>query len=543
MDEIAKITLDNEMDLILAHRRSMKLAELAGLSLSSQTSFATAVSEVARTAIDSGKKSTLVLCVDDDNRNKYVVASLTSQSEDAQSKAGLEYARRLVNKYAVSKKDKETSIDLYYSIAPSFKADILKLDEWRTIFRNEPAVSPYEEIKKKNEQLQELSEKLQKSEDQYKTLTNSLPLLIFASDVQGQLLYANEWLTNYTGESLKSLNENAWQNVVHAEDYQPFLLLLKNNSAREAMVIKTQARLRNKITGDYFWHQVSVTPFKNEQKEIQYWIGYLADIHAQKIFEETLKDNAELKEAQRQLETNQQVMKQYIAELNRSNQELQQFAFIASHDLQEPVRKVLFYSNYLTSQYANKLDEKGSDFLENIQSAAKRMRNLIQDLLLFSQINRKEIKFSKVDLNEIAKDSVQDLEIMIDERKAQVNIQTLPTIKGDERMMRQLFGNIISNSLKYARKELTPVIDIKCSELNGFYELVFTDNGIGFDEKYLPQMFTLFQRLHSREEYEGTGLGLAICLKIVEMHGGAIRAEAAEGKGASFFVSLPVTFN
>ena len=110
-------------------------------------------------------------------------------------------------------------------------------------------------------------------------------------------------------------------------------------------------------------------------------------------------------------------------------------------------------------------------------------------------------------------------------------------------MMRQLFGNIISNSLKYARKDLAPVIDVNCREQNGFYELVFADNGIGFDEKYLPQMFTLFQRLHSREEFEGTGLGLAICLKIVEMHGGKIRAEAKTGEGASFFVSLPVTLN
>jgi light-regulated signal transduction histidine kinase (bacteriophytochrome) len=168
------------------------------------------------------------------------------------------------------------------------------------------------------------------------------------------------------------------------------------------------------------------------------------------------------------------------------------------------------------------------------------MRNLIHDLLTFSQINKEEIHFKEVDLNRIAAEAIQDFEMVIEEKKASLHIAPLPTVWSDERMMRQLFENIISNSLKYCKSSDAPVIDIGFQEKNDFFELYFRDNGIGFQDQYLPQMFTLFQRLHSRESFEGTGIGLAICSKIVEMHGGKIWAEGREGEGATFYVSLPV---
>ena len=193
MHELARVTLQNEMDLILAHKRSMKLAELAGLSLSAQTTFATAVSEVSRHTIESENGGCLILSVQTDSRDKYIVACLQDeQLRDGNENEGLQYAKRLVNKYNVSANGKEVSIELFYYISPSFKIDIHKLDEWRNAFRNEPPVSAYEELKRKNEQLQDLSEKVQKSEAQYKTLTNSLPIIIFSLDKDGQLLYANE---------------------------------------------------------------------------------------------------------------------------------------------------------------------------------------------------------------------------------------------------------------------------------------------------------------------------------------------------------------
>lgn len=538
MHELARVTLENEMDLILAHKRSMKLAELAGLSLSAQTTFATAVSEVSRNAIDSGKGGCLILSVESDLREKYIVAGLKNELPDKRTpREGLEHAKKLVNKYKVST---DGSIQLFYTISPAFRIDIHKLDEWRSLFRNEPPISPYEELKRKNEQLQELSEKVKKSEDQYRVLTNALPLMIFSLNEQGQLHYANEWLLQYTGQNLHSLNNSRWKNVVHEEDYDAFSLLLLNDITKGATTIRIQARIKSRNTGDYLWHQISLSPLDTDKEDAGFRIGYMVDIHAQKTVEETLKDNYELKEAEKQLKENQRTLEQYIEELNRSNEELQQFAFVASHDLQEPVRKLLFYSDYLLNKYQSSFDEKSLHFLNSIQGASRRMRSLIQDLLLFSQINKEQIQFQEVDLNAVAADACQDLEIAIGEKKAALHIQQLPKLYCDERMMRQLFGNIIGNSLKYSKEALTPEVNISYKQENGHIELAFRDNGIGFDEKYLPKMFTLFQRLHTRQAYEGTGLGLAICRKIVEMHQGKIWAASEEGTGATFFVSLPL---
>jgi PAS domain S-box-containing protein len=541
MHELARVTLENEMDLILAHKRSMKLAELAGLSLSAQTTFATAVSEVSRNTIYSGKSGCLILSVDSDQRDKYIVACVKDEQSDADKlKEGLENAKKLVNKYQVTKEGRETSIELFYYIAPPFPINILKLDEWRSLFRNEPPISPYEEIKRKNEQLQDLSDKVQKSETQYKTLTNSLPLFIFSLDQDGQLFYANEWLLKYTGHTIKSLNESQWKTVVHGDDYHAFSVLLQPSLIKGSSGIKMQTRFLNRQSGEYLWHQVSLSPLLNEKGELQNWTGYIVDIHKQKSYEQTLKDNIELKQTQEQLKENQQTLEKYIDELSRSNLELQQFAFIASHDLQEPVRKLLFYSDYLSNAYAQTLDNRGLAYLSSMQSAAQRMRSLIQDLLVFSQINKEAIKFVDVNLSDIANEARQDFEFVIEEKGATIQVQALPQIKGDRRMMLQLFENIISNALKYCKKDQKPQIAISYQLKADAIELAFKDNGIGFDEKYIPQMFTLFQRLHSRESYEGTGLGLAICRKIVEIHQGQIWASAKEGEGATFYVSLPL---
>ena len=540
MHEIAKVTLQNEMDLILAHKRSMKLAEIAGLSLAAQTTFATAVSEVARNTIESGKKGCLVLNVEADQRDKYIVACIKDEQEYTdKSLEGLEYAKRLVNKYNISTKGKETSIELFYYIAPSFKINIHKLDEWRNFFRNEPPISAYEELKRKNEQLQDLSEKVQKSEAQYKTLTNALPLLIFSVDKEGKVVYANEWLSRYSGETVDSLNRNGWRKIVYDEDYASFSVVLNSNITSGTTALKTQVRLVNK-DGEPLWHQLSLVPLLTENTEPLYWIGYMADIHAQKVVEETLKDNFVLKQTQKQLKENQHTLEQYIEELGRSNQELQQFAFVASHDLQEPVRKFIFYSDFLLSQMDDIPKERAVQSLKTIQRSAVRMRTLIRDLLVFSQIKKEATKFAPVDLAKIATDAAQDFEMAIQEKKAELVIASLPVINGDERMMGQLFENLISNSLKYARDNEAPKITISHQQHDDRIELKFEDNGIGFDEKYLPQMFTLFQRLHDRTVYEGTGLGLAICKKIVDLHQGRIWASSEEGKGATFFVSLPL---
>ncbi|WP_205512046.1 ATP-binding protein [Longitalea arenae] len=543
MEDIAKVGLDNEMDLIIAHKRSMKLAELLGLSLSAQTSFATAVSEVARNTIENGKSGSLVLGVDGQKQSKqiqFIVAAIKNDKNAGNNMNGLEYAKKLVNKYSVLTTDSETFIELFFAVPHVVKMDAARRDEWRTFFRNEPSFSPYEEIKKQNERLQELSVRLQKSEAQYKTLTNSLPLMIFSLQPDGQLIYANDWLLRYTGESIEKLNATRWKQVVHKDDYDAFILFFNNKIAQDAANIKTQARIKHHISGEYLWHQISVSPFLNERGELQYWIGYLVDIHTQKVFEETLKDNFELKQVRDELKENQSKLEKYIGELNQSNFELQQFAFVASHDLQEPVRKLMLYSDYMLNRYTEHMDPKGIEYLKIIHSVSGRMRTLIQDLLAFSQINKSQIHFSQVNLNKVAGYALQDLQLAIEEKKAVIHIDPLPTVEGDESLLRQLFENLITNSLKYCSCDVPPEINISYRQVGDNHEITFKDNGIGFDEKYAPQIFKLFQRLHARDQYEGTGLGLAICLKIVEIHRGVIYATSSEGQGASFFITLPI---
>lgn len=542
MQEITRVVLDNELDLILAHKRTMKLAEMAGLTLSAQTTFATAVSEVSRIIIEGKRKGFLTLGVETDQNEKYLVATLKDeQLHGERAREGIEYAKRLVNKFKITTAGKETAVELSYYIAPPFRIDIQKLDEWRSTFRNEPPISPYEELKRKNEQLQDLSQKVQKSEGQYKTLTNTLPLFIFSLDFSGQLLYANEWLMNYTGESMKGLSNNRWKNVVFPDDYNSFELLLKNGAGNGTEAGKTQARFKNIATGEYLWHQVSLSPFKDEKGDIQYWIGFIVDIHAQKVYEDTLKDNIELKHTKALLEDKQLELETIIGELNRSNKELEQFAYIASHDLQEPVRKLLYYSDFLQKKYSQSIDEKGLLFLEHIHSSAARMRTLILDLLSFSQVNSSQVVYVDTDMNLVAETVMQDMGVLLEQKKGTLTFDQLPAMKTDERMMRQLFENLVSNGLKFSREGVNATVNVSYKLAEGFHQFCFSDNGIGFDQKHEEQMFHLFQRLHSRDTYPGTGLGLAICRKIVELQGGKIWAKSRENAGSDFYVSIPVS--
>ncbi|NTS39939.1 PAS domain S-box protein [Flavisolibacter sp. BT320] len=541
MEELARVTLQNEMDLILAHRRSMRLAELAGLSLPAQTTFATAVSEVARSTIEHGKNGCLILQVSNASREKYLVARISDDDQGGGENEGLAYAKRLVSKYNISTSGKETSIELYFRIPGSIRIDVQKLDEWRGIFRNEPAISPYEAIKRNNEQLQDLTQRLKESENQHTTLTNALPLIIFSLDKKGELIYANDWLRRFTGNSIEQLNKSRWKDVVHPDDYDAFSILINPHLPLGASVIKTQCRLRHRSEKEYYWHLASISPLNDEAGKLLYWTGYIVDINAQKVVEETLQDNRELKETQERLKQQQAALEKNITELNRSNRELQEFAYVASHDLQEPARKLSFYSDFLISKYEDVLDEKGLDYLHNMQSASRRMRTLINDLLAFAQVEREGLKLKHINLNQVTHEVLQDLEMSIEEKGAQVHIEPMPLIEADAGMLHQLFENLLSNAIKYAREDEKPVVKIWAGQEDNVIRIHVEDNGIGFDEKYLPQMFTLFQRLHASGKYTGTGLGLAICQKIVALHQGNITARSKVGAGSTFIVTLPVT--
>jgi DNA-binding LacI/PurR family transcriptional regulator/signal transduction histidine kinase len=229
----------------------------------------------------------------------------------------------------------------------------------------------------------------------------------------------------------------------------------------------------------------------------------------------------------------------YTAELERSNRELQEFAYVASHDLQEPLRKIQTFGNRLQEKYDPVLDERGHDYLERMQNAAGRMQALIVDLLSFSRVRTHGQPFSKVELSQIVMQVLQDLEIMVAEVKAELIVADLPEVEADALQMKQLFQNLLSNALKFHRPDVPLQIKVYSRRVDSFYEISVSDNGIGFEEKYSERIFNVFERLHNREEYPGTGVGLAICRRIAERHGGYIRAHSQPGAGATFIVGLP----
>ncbi|MDX5419638.1 MAG: PAS domain S-box protein, partial [Hymenobacteraceae bacterium] len=279
----------------------------------------------------------------------------------------------------------------------------------------------------------------------------------------------------------------------------------------------------------------SIFPFYLSISEVQLadrkvYTGFVHDITRQKLTEERLR--------------------RYAAELERSNRELQDFAYVSSHDLQEPLRKIQAFGDRLMSKEYDNLSEQGKDYVDRMLNAASRMQNLINDLLDFSRVTTKSKPFVKVKLDEILTDVISDLEVTIEKTEAKIVRSPLPEIEAEPTQMRQLFQNLLSNAIKFRKENESPIINIYAKNLqrqahltatpgDELTEIYIEDNGIGFDEKYLDRIFNIFQRLEGKK-YEGSGIGLAICRKIAIRHGGDITAQSQPGIGTRFIITLAI---
>jgi signal transduction histidine kinase len=285
----------------------------------------------------------------------------------------------------------------------------------------------------------------------------------------------------------------------------------------------------------------------NEDNIAYRFTGTLQDVTAHVLFRNQLAENEAILQARVEERTTE--LASAIEDLKRSNIQLEEFAHAASHDLKEPIRKISFFTNRLKVQLAANLTENDQDVFDRIERASKRMNILIEDLLKYSEVSQVQLEQEEIDLNEKMRNILTDLELIIEEKQAEIEVQKLPTVKGYRRQLQQLFYNLLTNSLKYNLPGVPPKIVIKSEEVMGeeanlmpgkkYSKLSVTDNGIGFDQQYATKIFQMFQRLHGKTTYEGTGIGLAIARKVVENHNGKIVAESVPGHGATFTVYLP----
>ncbi|RUT69219.1 PAS domain S-box protein [Flavobacterium cupreum] len=385
----------------------------------------------------------------------------------------------------------------------------------------------------------EARKKIEESEKRFRSLTESIPQLIWETDEKGNALFASgKWL-EFTGIHPKG--EEEWRSMIHPNDFEENAKTWSHSLAT-GEPYRCDVRIKNK-NGGYRWHTAIGEPVLDKDNKIIKWVGAFTDIQTEKAFTHELEK--QVAERTKELEKNN-------IDLEKMNKELQSFAYISSHDLQEPLRKIQTFATQIIERESQNLSEIGKDKFQRMQNAAQRMQTLINDLLSYSRTSTLERVFEKTDLAEIINEVKEDLKEELEQKNAVVEI-----IEGCELgvipfQFRQLIYNLVSNSIKFSKPEITPVIKIKCKIDKGenfnnellkdkkqYCHISISDNGIGFDQQYNAKIFEVFQRLHGRELYNGTGIGLAIVKKIVENHKGFISAKGELNVGASFDIYIP----
>src|SRR5579883_516748 len=377
----------------------------------------------------------------------------------------------------------------------------------------------------------EMEQSLRASEQRFRTLTEAVPQMVWTADPQGAVTFFNRRWDEYTGKPWETIRGREWgPGLVHRDDVEELRTDWRQAVGGPGKPFSHEFRLRRASDDAYRWMLGVAVPLTDPKGTIVEWVGTLTDIEDQKRHAHILE----------------KLVHERTAELERSNEELEKFAYVASHDLQEPLRKIQAFGDRLVGTCSATLPPQGLDYLKRMRDAAGRMQRLIDDLLTFSRITTQQRPFAHVDLGKMLNEIVSDLEVRLSQTNGTVRIHSLPVIEADYTQMRQLFQNLLVNAVKFHRPGVPPVVEVEGKLLPdstgsvNWCELSVRDNGIGFDEKYRDRIFDVFQRLHSRDEYEGTGVGLAICRKIVERHGGTITAHSREGEGATFVVVLPL---
>lgn len=358
-------------------------------------------------------------------------------------------------------------------------------------------------------------------------LTENLPDVLWVAEPNGGLSYVNKRWTELTGMSAAESCGDGWLNAVYPGDRERIKLLWQ-------MTIESRSHYDSEIRvfdrqGELVWLAVRATPLLDDDGNVLRWFGSSTNIQEQKRSTEELE--AKVSERTREIS-------QLLTELKESNRELQQFAYTASHDLQEPLRAVAGYTSLLERRYADKLDDGAKKFIHGAVDGAERMQSLINALLSYARVETRGREPKLTDANEIVSQVLDTLKEPIQESAVKITCQELPEVFSDPIQLGQVFQNLLSNALKFRNKE-EPQITISATEEENFVCFCVEDNGIGIDKKNTTRIFEMFQRLHSRNEYPGTGIGLAVCKRIIDRHHGNIWVESSPGQGSKFYFTLP----
>lgn len=383
------------------------------------------------------------------------------------------------------------------------------------------------ELEIQNQELREAKIKLEDSRRKYFDLYNFAPVGYFTLDKDGIILDVN-----LTGASLLRVEKLNLQKKAFIQYIEPQYRNKFHHHTRKVLETKTKQTVELKLlrTDHHsFYAHFETININDENGNFKEFGIALIDIIAQKKAEAALSENTE---------NNKLELNKLIVKLKNSNEELEQFAYVSSHDLKEPLRMITSFLQLLQRRYADELDEDANDFINYAVEGAKRMDMMINDLLKYSKIESQEREFEYIQSEKILETVLINLNPLINDTNAIIPHDQLPLIYANDQLMVQLFQNLIANAIKY-HSEKIPEIHISAKKSDNKYIFTIKDNGIGIDQKHLERIFTIFQRLHTREEYKGSGIGLAISKKIIQKHRGKIWAESELGKGSTFYFTIP----